>query len=344
MDTANTSVQTSPGALPGVSHVAPIVRGRSDYLSVLLRLIGMDLYKVRRRRLSLVLLLIAVLLIGGGFFATGIVAIHDAGLPATSYTPDSCAQFPYNPGCLNHPPTLADRQHEKQRVLDGLAIYLNMPGVWNAEERFLIEQFVVLGIILAGILVGGEYSLGTVRLMFTRGPTRLQFLFAKIAVLAIYVVPAVLFVMLLGSLIGGVMAHLAGVGAGLGFLTAPVFGHFVLFALFGVLFWYSFMLMALFFGTLGRSSVVGIVGPLVWLLLEPVITGLFTSMPGFAQHIPDYFLANNLLSLIYNQMHALSIGDAGAYSTGHSLIVVAVYLLAFVGVACWLTVRRDVTH
>ncbi|HEY7342777.1 MAG TPA: ABC transporter permease [Ktedonobacterales bacterium] len=337
-------------AQPEIQRAAPIVMGRSNYLSVVLRLIGMDLYKLRRRMLTKILLLIPILLIGGGFFVTGIVAIHDASLPATSFATYSCAQFPHDPNCLDHPPTLADKRRAKQQVLDGLAIYMNMPGNWSAQERFLVERLVVLGIILAGLLVGGEYSLGTVRLMFTRGPTRLQFLFAKVVVLAIVVIPTVLFAILLGSGVGAVMAHLAGVGAGFNFLTADVFGHFVLFVLLGILFWFSYMLMALFFGTVGRSTVVGIVGPLVWLLIEPVLTGFLSSAPGFVQYIPNYLLGNNLLALIYGQMGALGIlgrdaaTQASAYSAGQPLLVVAAYLIVFVGVACWLTVRRDVTH
>ena len=79
--------------------------------------------------------------------------------------------------------------------------------------------------------MGGEYSLGTVRLMFTRGPTRVQLLTAKIVVLAIYVIPTILFLMLLGMIIGAIMAQLAGIGSGLSFLTAAHFGHFVLYLL-----------------------------------------------------------------------------------------------------------------
>lgn len=337
-------------AEPTVERVAPIVMGRRDYLSVLLRLISMDLYKVRRRLLSKILLLILILLIGGGFFVAGVTTIRDADLPATSFATYSCAQFPHDPECLDHPATLADHQRAKQQAIDGLALYLNMPGNWNAQERFLIERLVVLGIIFAGVLVGGEYSLGTVRLMFTRGPTRLQFLAAKIAVLTICIVPALLFVILLGSAVGAAMAHLAGVGAGFGFLTGDVFGHFVLFVLLGMLFWLAYMLMAVFFGTVGRSTVAGIVGPLIWLLLEPVLSGFLSSAPGFVQYIPNYFLGNNLVSLIYQQMQAIGIlgGDAasqaGAYPAWQSLLVVAAYLAIFIGVSCWLTVHRDVTH
>lgn len=347
---AMTAMSTTMQAQSDVRPTAPIVLGRKDDVSVLARLIRMDLYKVRRRLLSKVLLLIPILLIGGGFLVAGIVAIHDASLPSTSFATYNCAQFPHDPTCLNHPPTLADYQHAKQQVLSGLALYLNMPGNWNAQELFLFERLVVLPIIMAGTLVGGEYSLGTVRLMFTRGPSRVQFLLAKVAVAAICIIPTMLLVILLGSGVGAGMAHLAGVGTGWGFLTNAEFGHFVLFALLGMLFWFSYAMMALFFGTLGRSTVAGVVAPLVWLLLEPVVTGFLSSAPGFVQYVPNYFLGNNLLSLIHGQMAALgilgsdSVVQPSVNSAGQPLLVVAVYLIAFVGIACWLTARRDVTH
>lgn len=335
-----------------VQRVAPITKGRTDYLSVLLRLIGMDLYKVRRRRLSKVLLLVGTLVTAAVFLTFGIAAWHFASEPVTSFVPASCAQFPHNVGCITHPATLADMQREKQRILAGAAQYLTMPGVWNIEEQFVIQLLAVLGIILAGALVGGEYSLGMVRLMFTRGPTRLQFLFAKIVTLAIYVVPSFLLLMLTGTLVGAAMAHVAGIGTSLSFWSAAYVGHLVLYLLLGMLFWFAYMLMALCFGTVGRSTVAGIVGPLIWLAVELLLSNLIIALTSntsggltdVVKAIPSYFLGTNLTSLLHYQGSVLSFTSPGAYSHGHSLLVVAVYLVVFVGVASLLTVRREVTH
>jgi ABC-type transport system involved in multi-copper enzyme maturation permease subunit len=339
---------------PDVQRRAPIVMGRKDYLSVLLRLVGMDFYKVQHRLLSKMLLLVGTVVVVFIFTALGIATLHFASEPATSFVPSRCVanEAPSDDGCIDHQPaTLADMQHEKQRILDGAALFLNIPGVWNEEERFIIETLVVLGIIVAGALVGGEYSLGTVRLMFTRGPTRLQFLIAKAFVMAIFVVPAMLFLMLLGTVLGAMMAHFAGIGIGLSYFTAATTGHLVLYVLLATLYWYAYMLLALFFGTVGRSTVAGIVGPLVWLAIEPVLSRTIEALAGsssggfadFLKQVPDYFLGNNLTSLLHNQGHILSFTDAGTYSTGHSLLVVAAYLVVFMGVSCWLTMHRDVT-
>lgn len=345
-------MMTSAQAQPDVQRVAPIVMGRKDYLNVLLRLIGMDLYKVRRRLLSKVLLLVGTLTIIFVCVAFGLATWRIVNQPVTSYVPPNCSVHRVD-GCINHSPaTLADMQHEKQRILDGIAQFLNVPGIWSVEERIVIEVLVVLAIILAGTLVGGEYSLGTVRLMFTRGPTRVQFLFAKVVVLALYAVPTVLFLMLLGTLIGAVLAHLVGVGIGLSFFTASTSGQFVLFLLEGMCSWFAYMLMALFFGTIGRSTVAAIVGPLIWLTIEPLLSNTIAAVTGnfrggladFARAIPDYFLGNNLTSLLHNRGHALSFSDPGAYTDGHSLLVVAGYLIVFVAVSCWVTMRRDVAQ
>src|SRR5258708_4310493 len=122
-------------AEPDVKHTAPVVLGRKDYLSVLLRLVGMDLYKVRRRLLSKIMLLLATLVITVIFLAIGIAAWHFASEPVSSFEPNQCnARLTVN--CIDHPATLADRQHEKQNILDGAALFLNIPGVWKLEEQF----------------------------------------------------------------------------------------------------------------------------------------------------------------------------------------------------------------
>lgn len=338
-------------AQPEVKRVAPIAMGGKDYMSVLFRLIGMDLYKVRRRLLSKGLLITGLLVVAGVFFLVGMAGWYTESKPVTSFVPFNCAVRPVD-GCINHPVTLADQQHLKQLAVNRLAQNLLMPGIWNLEGLLVMEVLAVLAVILAGALVGGEYSLGTVRLMFTRGPTRLQFLIAKIVVLCIYIIPALLILMLVGTLVGSALAPLTGVAADFSFFTAAWFGHFLLYLLLGMFYWFVYAMMALCFGTLGRSTVAGIVGPLVWLSTEPLLNRIIALLVGnssgglvdFVKAIPDYFLGNNVASLVQDQAHALSLAPSVTLSDAHALLVTGAYLVVFVGVACWLTVRRDVTH
>src|SRR5258708_39993150 len=103
---------------PDVQRVAPIVMGRKDYLSVLLRLIGMDLYKVRRRLLSKVLLLVGTLVIAFVFLAIGIAAWHLASHLVTSFVTAHFYIIPHTVGCIYTPATLADTQHDYEPSMD----------------------------------------------------------------------------------------------------------------------------------------------------------------------------------------------------------------------------------
>ena len=58
MSTTLQSLPTQP--VPAAPRTPSVVMGKSDYLSVLLRLVAMELYKLRRRALSKVLTSIGI--------------------------------------------------------------------------------------------------------------------------------------------------------------------------------------------------------------------------------------------------------------------------------------------
>lgn len=70
-------------------------------------------------------------------------------------------------------------------------------------------------------------------------------------------------------------------------------------------------------------------------------SGPFTTI---VKAMPDYFIANNMIALLDNQGHFVSGGDLSSLSNLRALSVLAVYLVLFIGLSCWLTVKRDVTN
>src|SRR5260370_7399051 len=78
--------------LPQSTRSASVVMGRQDYLSVVLRLIGMELYKLRRRAMSKVLGIIAVVLAVLPFALVFFGTFATANAPANSFGP-SCQAF-----------------------------------------------------------------------------------------------------------------------------------------------------------------------------------------------------------------------------------------------------------
>ena len=116
--------------------------------------------------------------------------------------------------------------------------------------------------------------------------------------------------------------------------------------------WFIFGIIAIFFGTLGRSTVAGIVGALTWLFIEPIagsilkLVGTFSQGPfgDFLKTIPDYFIGNNTGALLQNQGQYIFGGSGSSLSDLHAFIVLAVYMVVFVGLAWWINDRRDVTN
>ena len=330
-----------------------VIMGRQDYLTVLYRLIAAELYILRRRRLSKMLIAISVASVIGFVLLLGVFTWSVTNRPLSDFVPPFCTVQSAPTGCVSHLPTRADMKHYQQLQLHETADELSMPLSFRIlGEILFLNILFILVIILVGTMVGGEYSLGTVRLLFTRGPTRLQFLLAKLVTSILCIVPAILFLTVLGVLLGEVLYSIFGFTTNWSFFTTDWLGHTILYVLLEALAWFAYAMLALFVGTLARSTVAAIVAPFIWSIVETVLRELinaFTngssgSLSNGVKAIPDYFIGNNVVALLDNQGHIVFGGAPSSLSDIHALSVLAVYLVVFIGLSCWLTVKRDVTN
>ena len=210
----------------------------------------------------------------------------------------------------------------------------------------------VLIIVLVGTIVGGEFSIGTIRLLFTRGPTRTQFLIAKLGTMLVVTFLGVVVMVILGVLVGQALNPLSGIAQNGDYFSAAWFGHALLYLLAAMLGWMVYGTVALFFGILGRSTVAGVVGGFLWLVLELILSsvlgliGSFSSGPfgNFLKAIPDYFIGNNIGALLGDQAHYLFGSSLPTLSALHALLVLACYLALFIGLAWWINKQRDITN
>src|SRR5947209_16834917 len=131
--------------------------GREDYASVLLRLVGMELYKIRRRTMSKVLSIISITATLGLFLLIALAAI----LTRNEASPEQVRSFT-----------------EALRLPTSLTLIVQL---LNTLGQILI-------IILVSTIVGGEYTSGTIRLMLTRGPTRTQLLLSKLGAAVVCII------------------------------------------------------------------------------------------------------------------------------------------------------------
>lgn len=343
--------------LPPLSvRSSSVLLGRQDYISVLMRLIGMELYKIRRRAMSKVFGIISAALTVLAFLVISLGTIVVVNSPPSSFGPLSCSQSNNTSGCNNQQLSQAQLDQAKQIALQGVSDPLRLPTSLNIATVVINFVGEILIIILAGSIVGGEYSVGTVRLMATRGPTRTQFMLGKIGAIIVCIAIAFVFLTLLGILTGLLLNLISGIAPSYTFFTTAWLGNALLYIVLCMLSVFTYAMMALFLGTLGRSTAAGVAGALVWALVEPIVSGIlqiiglvFKNTAGtIISTIPDYFVGNNLGALIQNQgqtvFKSIFSGGPSLLSNIHALIVVAVYLAIFIGLSWWLIIRRNITN
>jgi ABC-type transport system involved in multi-copper enzyme maturation permease subunit len=109
---------------------------------------------------------------------------------------------------------------------------------------------------------------------------------------------------------------------------------------------------------LGRATAAGMAGALTWsFFIEPVIQILSPfggAIPGpigdFFRSLPNYLIGPNISTLLDNQYQFLAFGLQSTTLTPpvtvdfQALAVLAVYLVLFIGVAWWVSLRRDITN
>jgi len=342
--------------LPQSTRSASVVMGRQDYLSVVLRLIGMELYKLRRRAMSKVLGIIAVVLAVLPFALVAFGTFATANAPANSFAP-SCQAFnaPQQPGpppaCAT--PSPAQVAQERQSIVQTTSAPLRLPNSLNVAVQYGLIVGIVLLVILVGTIAGGEYGTGTIRLLFIRGPTRTQFLLAKLGAALVVIFITLLLMTLLGVLTGQVCNPVSGIAQTGDFWSAAWIGHALLYLLIALFNWFMFAAIAIFFATLGRSTAAGVVAGISWLFVEPILGSVLTllgtfsrgALGDFLKAIPNYFIGNNFSALLNDQGQNLSFGaPTPTVSVFHAVIVLLVYFAFFIGLAWWINRRRDVTN
>ncbi len=352
-----------PTPMPAQARTDTVVMGRQDFASVLLRLIGVELYKFRRRVMSKVLGIIGLSLMIFIFLIISLGTIFVASTSTSSYLPPQCSavrnpQGPQNPNgvpCIDHPPTqaeLAQAQQNRQDQLTSLSTPLRLPLSLYVAVQIMQVIGLVLVVIIAGTIVGGEYSVGTIRLMSTRGPTRVQYLLSKVGALLICIVVGFVFLVLIGLVLGALLNLISGVATNTDFLNNGGLGHMLLYALIGMFSLFVYSMLALFLSTIGRATAAGVAGALVWWVLENVLNGALSIVAllvkgpfgDFLKAVPDYFIGTNISALLGNQQQNFLGFGASPLSDLHAILVLLVYLALFIGLSILVTIRRDITN
>ncbi len=355
---------------PGISHESSIAtpRASGDWLSHTWRLTRWNLKIARRRLMSKILL--AILLVGFMgvmaillFSYIAVRSISSTNLSAGCPTPTAISQpggVTPAPGC--DPASLQQQQQQLQSVERAELKLLTFPTILAPTGGYTGFMGVILLCILAGALVGNEYSFGTQRLALSRGASRAQLLAGQVAALALLALAVAGGMLILGGLAGLMVGPLLGG-------SIPAIPPAGLLELLG--FWlvislqlFAYSLIALLLATLGRSTAAGIAGSLGYVLFElialPIITAIAGALIGSTfsdvlSHVQDFFLGPNLSGLLSGvNQSPLDLGGGGSASSGslggsviepaQGLLISLLYCMLLIGASYWALRKRDVTH
>lgn len=334
---------TSAQPLPTPQRRANLVIGNQSFVSVLLRSTAGELYKIRRRAMSKILFVIGAV----------IVAIVFSFIALSLFLVGS------NPHCTpgeNGGPAHCTRASAAE--LSTIAAPLHLPISLTVVVSVIDLVGLVLIIILAGTIVGGEYGIGTIRVLLTRGPTRTQYLLAKILAILVCIVITLVILIPFGVIVGALYNLSTGISVDFTFFTSDWVLHAVAYILLALLNLFTYAMIALSLATLGRSTAAGIAGAIVWWFLEgilgPILVGVASLNPGtlgdILKAIPDYFVGNNINMLLSEQNYYLTSTGGNVSPLTNTIpdwragLVIATYLVVFLGITWLVLRRRDITN
>jgi ABC-type transport system involved in multi-copper enzyme maturation permease subunit len=281
----------------------------------MIRLIGAELFKLRKRRMTWTLagLLVALVALVYVLLLLAILSTS-TGAPAT-------------PG------------------IDALEGALAPAGIPSFGYSLVYQLGAIMGIILTGSAIGTEYGWRTVVTVTAWVGDRTGLVLSKVVTLALIAA---------GGVILGVLACLVGslvVGIARDTLAASDFTGTLLSqtVLGGIRTWYViliYMLLTAALAYLGRSTTLGIAVGLAMLFLESLVTTVLTLLDDRFAFLNDLLISTNASALLAAN------GDVGGFeqvatngpSPWQAALVLALYGVGFLAISIFIFNRRDITE
>ncbi len=236
----------------------------------------------------------------------------------------------------------------------GLGGLLSFPGALGVGGNYIANAGVLLFVVLAGALIGSEYSYSTLRLSLARGVGRGQLLAAQIVALALLAL-MLTGLMLVLSALTGLLGLAFGLPQAAGSLSGGLFVEIVGYWLALAFNIFAYALIAVWIGTLTRSVAGAIAGPLVFIVIEVVTTDVLTAVGALRvdspllnmiAHIPQYLMGVNTGALITWAGAGPFLFTSGSAPVNalHALIVSLVYCALFIVISYLALRNRDIVE
>ena len=285
----------------------------------MIRLIGAELFKLRKRSMTRVLLFVLV----------GIMVVLHLILLAVSK-----ANLP-NAGAR----------------IGNISNILGLPSALPFAMYILSSFGGVLAIILVANSIGNEYNWRTIRTAVVSSESRFKLLIAKLISAAVFILIGMVIGLAAGFIMSLITTAIGGYKFDFSFATGSyLWDQFLQFwRTFFVIIPYT--LLGFMFAIVGRSAMPGIAFGIGIFFLESIITTFMYLAKGWIAQIPNYLPYANMQAITaLNKLPTTFGGGMGggglniqAPSITHAFVTLALYSIAFLFIAFYLFKKRDVT-
>ena len=285
----------------------------------MIRLIGAELFKLRKRSMTRVLLFVLV----------GIMVVLHLILLAVSK-----ANLP-NAGAR----------------IGNISNILGLPSALPFAMYILSSFGGVLAIILVANSIGNEYNWRTIRTAVVSSESRFKLLIAKLISATVFILIGMVIGLAAGFIMSLITTAIGGYKFDFSFATGSyMWDQFLQFwRTFFVIIPYT--LLGFMFAIVGRSAMPGIAFGIGIFFLESIITTFMYLAKGWIAQIPNYLPYDNMQAITaLNKLPTTfggSMGGGGLNiqppSVTHAFVTLAIYSIAFLFIAFYLFRKRDVT-
>jgi len=207
-----------------------------------------------------------------------------------------------------------------------------MEGIFNSIPTLGI----ILVAILAASVVGNEYGWGTLRQILARGTSRHRYLTSKLLSIAIIVFIGVIITIAVGLIATIITSMLVegGIvwGSFIGYLIASL-GRTLLVLV-------AYLSMATFFSVVLRSSALGIMITIAWLIGDGILGGLLGMSTGWLADISQFTISYNTSEILaLNSLHPPNYATSWWQSVG----ILLAYSTVFIAASYYTFQRQDLT-
>ncbi|MDO9333235.1 MAG: ABC transporter permease subunit [Dehalococcoidales bacterium] len=286
----------------------------------MIRLIGAELFKLRKRLMTRVLLyvLIGILII----LYLLLLAVSKVAIPA------------------HGPQALGEIQN-----------LLGLPMAIPFALSILSSFGSVMAVILLASSMGNEYNWRTIRTVLICSESRFKLLGAKLISAGILILIGLVIGVIAGFIMSLITTAIGGYAFNFDFATGSyLWDQFLQFwRTFYVLM--PYVMLGFLFSIVGRSAMPGIALGIGIFFLESIITTFMVLAGGWIARVPDYLLYFNVRAITsmasLPEEFGAGMGGGGINihlpSTTHAFIALAIYSAVFLFVAFYLFRKRDVT-